>query len=301
MQRREFVATSAGLLAGVAGGGVAASPVLTRPIPSTGETLPAVGMGTWLTFHVAISDAAAMAQRRQVLERFMAAGGGLIDSSPMYATAEQVLGELLPTVPGRKVFSATKVWTPLSDYGPTQMQRSLDLWRLARCDLMQVHNLLNWPAHLKTLRAWKAAGRIRYLGVTTSHGRAHDELAAILRSEALDFVQVTYHPADRSAEPLLELARQRGVAVIVNRPLDGGALPQRLARRPLPAIASELGCDTAAALLLKWELSHPAVTCVIPATTRPDHMQQNLQAGRGPLPDARQREALGRWFELALG
>lgn len=264
---------------------------LERVIPSSGERIPAVGLGTWLTFDLPISDLDGLARRREVLDRFFAGGGRLIDSSPMYGHAEAVLGELLAR-PEPRLFSATKVWTGLASYGPTQMERSLALWRLPRFDLMQVHNLLAWRAHLKTLRAWQEQGRARHIGVTTSHGRAHDEVATILRSERIDVLQITYSPADRSAEPLLDLAAARGVAVIVNRPFDGGALLDRLARRPLPPLARELGCDSWAALVLKWELAHPAVTCAIPATTNPLHVTQNLQALRGPLPDRRQREAL---------
>lgn len=269
--------------------------VLERSIPSSGERIAAVGLGTWLTFDLPIGDAEGLARRRAVLDRFFAGGGRLVDSSPMYGHAEAVLGELLAR-PEPRLFSATKVWTGIAGYGSTQMRRSLGLWRLPRVDLMQVHNLLAWREHLSTLRAWKDEGRIRHLGVTTSHGRAHDEVERILRGERIDFLQITYSPVDRSAEPLLDLAAERGVAVIVNRPFDGGALLQRLARRPLPALARELGCDSWAALVLKWELAHPAVTCAIPATTNPLHVTQNLQALRGPLPDRRQREALLRAF-----
>lgn len=291
--RRELLlaALPAPLLPAAATGSPAQPAVLERPIPSSGERIPAVGLGTWLTFDLPISDVEGLARRRQVLDRFFAGGGRLVDSSPMYGHAEAVLGELLAR-PEPRLFSATKVWTGIPGYGPTQMERSLGLWRLPRVDLMQVHNLLAWRAHLKTLRTWKEQGRTRHIGITTSHGRAHDEVERILKSEKLDFLQITYSPADRSAEPLLELAASRGVAVIVNRPFDGGALLDRLQRRPLPPLARELHCDSWAALVLKWELAHPAVTCAIPATTNPAHAAQNMQALRGPLPDRRQREAL---------
>jgi diketogulonate reductase-like aldo/keto reductase len=279
----------------------AAEPLLTRAIPSSGERLPAVGLGTWLTFHIAPSNAPAMAQRREVLERFFAGGGRLIDSSPMYAQAEAVLGELLAR-PEPRLFSATKVWTPLGAYGPTQMRRSLTLWKLPRVDLMQVHNLLSWRSHLPTLRQWKAQGLARYIGITTSHGRDHDLVRQILDGErGIDFMQITYSPADRSAEPLLERAADQGVAVIINRPFDGGALLERLARVPLPGAAAELGCRYWATLVLKWELAHPALTVAIPATTNPEHAEQNLAALRGPLPDARQRSAILRTIEPLLG
>ena len=296
MRRRQLLACGLGL-PGMASGQPAP---LTRPIPSTGERLPAVGLGTWLTFHIPTDDAAAMARRAAVLERFFAEGGRLVDSSPMYAQAEAVLGESLAR-PEPRLFSATKVWTPLGPYGPTQMRRSLALWRLPRVDLMQVHNLLAWRSHLPTLRDWKAKGLTRYIGVTVSHGRDTDPMEHVLRSErGLDFMQVTYSPADRSAEPLIELAAARGVAVVVNRPFDGGDLLARLARVPLPPLAAELGCAHWATLVLKWELAHPAVTAAIPATTDPAHVSQNLAALRGPLPDARQRAAILRAIEPAL-
>jgi diketogulonate reductase-like aldo/keto reductase len=297
IERRRLLTMAAAAAAWPGAATAATEPLLMRTIPSSGERIPAVGLGTWLTFDRPISDLDGLERRRQVLDAFFVGGGRLIDSSPMYGHAEAVLGELLAR-PEPRLFSATKVWTGIADYGPVQMRRSLSLWRLPRVDLMQVHNLLAWRAHLATLRAWQAEGRTRYIGVTTSHGRAHDEVATILRSEKIDFLQITYSPADRSAEPLLDMAVARGVAVIINRPFDGGALLDRLARRPLPALARELGCDHWAALVLKWELAHPAVVCAIPATTNPAHATQNLQALRGPLPDARQRENLLKAMQL---
>jgi diketogulonate reductase-like aldo/keto reductase len=241
-----------------------------------------------------------MAQRRAVLERFFADGGRVVDSSPMYAQAEAVLGELLAR-PEPRLFSATKVWTPLGPYGATQMRRSMSLWKLPRVDLMQVHNLLAWRSHLPTLREWKAQGLARHIGITVSHGRDADLVEHILRSErGLDFLQITYSPADRSAEPLMALAADKGLAVIINRPFDGGDLLVKLARVPLPPVAAELGCAHWAALVLKWELANPAVTVAIPATTNPEHVAQNLAALRGPLPDARQREAIRRAIDPAL-
>jgi diketogulonate reductase-like aldo/keto reductase len=271
--------------------------LLTRPIPSTGERVPAVGLGTWLTFDVPLGNAAAVARRREVVERFFAGGGRLIDSSPMYGQAEAVLGEVLPRSEAR-LFSATKVWTALGAYGPTQMRRSLALWKLPRVDLMQVHNLLSWRSHLPTLREWKAQGLTRLIGITTSHGRDHDLVQRLLETErGIDVLQITYSPADRSAEPLLALAASKGVAVIINRPFDGGELLNRLSRAPLPPVATALGCAHWATLVLKWELANPAVTVAIPATTNPEHVEQNLTALRGPLPDARQRDAIWRALE----
>lgn len=284
-------ATGAALAAPAWAQAPASAALLQRAIPSSGERLPAVGLGTWLTFDLPINDVEGMARRRQVLDRFFAGGGRLVDSSPMYGHAEAVMGELLAR-PEPRLFSATKVWTGLPLYGPTQMRRSLALWRLPRVDLMQVHNLLAWRAHLKTLREWQAEGRTRYIGVTTSHGRAPDEVRQILQNERIDVLQITYSPVDRSAEPLLALAAERGVAVIVNRPFDGGALLTRLSSQPLPVIARDLQCDSWAALVLKWTLANTAVTCAIPATTNPLHVMQNLAAMQGPLPDRRQRAAL---------
>lgn len=294
--RRLLLQAAAGAGAAVALPGwtqVPATPgtLLQRAVPSSGERIPAVGLGTWLTFDLPTNDVEGMARRRRVLERFFAGGGRLVDSSPMYGHAEAVMGELLAR-PEPRLFSATKVWTGLPLYGPTQMRRSLALWQLPRFDLMQVHNLLSWRSHLKTLREWQAEGRTRYIGVTTSHGRAPDEVRHILQTERIDLLQVTYSPADRSAEPLIALAAERGVAVIVNRPFDGGALLARLAGQPLPAIARELQCESWAALVLKWTLANPAVTCAIPATTNPLHVAQNMAALQGPLPNERQRAAL---------
>jgi diketogulonate reductase-like aldo/keto reductase len=300
MQRRSLIALGlAGALPVARAEGATA--LLTRPIPSSGERLAAVGLGTWLTFDVSVHERQAMARRRAVVERFFADGGSLVDSSPMYGHAEAVVGELLAR-PEPRLFSATKVWTPLGAYGATQMRRSLGLWKLPRVDLMQVHNLLNWRAHLPTLREWKAQGLARYIGVTTSHGSAHDEMRRVIDGErGLDFMQITYNPVDRRAEPLMERAAARGIAVIVNRPFDGGVLLERLARVPLPPVAAELGSAHWATLVLKWELAHPAVTVAIPATTDPEHAAQNLAALRGPLPDARQRDAIGRAMAPALG
>lgn len=289
--RRDLLA--AGLACGLARPArTVGATLLTRPIPRTGERVPAVGLGTWLTFDVPITDAAALARRQAVVDRFLADGGRVVDSSPMYGHAESVLGETLPREPAR-VFVVGKVWTPAPIYGPTQMRRSMRQWRRAQMDVMLVHNLLAWRGHLKTLREWQAEGRVRLVGLSTSHGRAHDEVAEIIeRERGIDVLQITYSPADRSAEPLIDLAARKGMAVIINRPFDGGDLLARLARVPLPPVAAELGCAHWATLVLKWELAHPAVTVAIPATTNPEHVAQNLAALRGPLPDARTRDAI---------
>ncbi|WP_323002307.1 aldo/keto reductase [Denitromonas sp.] len=281
----------------------AAPSIHTRPIPASGERLPALGMGTWITFDVARGRSPvpsdALTTRWQVLQAFFTAGGRLIDSSPMYGSAEAVLGELLPQSPGAAaLFSATKVWTPGQWMGEQQMARSLDLWGLPRFDLMQVHNLLDWDAHLPTLRRMKAEGQIRYLGITTSHGRRHDDLAALIRNEALDFVQLTYNLAHRAADTrLLPLAAEHGCAVIINRPFDGGDLFNRVRGHPLPGYAAEIGCTSWAQVFLKFVISHPAVTCAIPATSQPAHMRENMGALHGPLPDAALRRTMTEHFD----
>jgi len=275
--------------------------LLRRVIPKSGEKISAVGLGTWLTFDVG-EEVVARTRRLQVLQAFFGSGGGMIDSSPMYGRAEKLLGELLPQVEHRgKLFAATKVWTAFTGVGPTQMAESLRLWGQGaeprRFDLMQVHNLLNWTGHMKTLRAWRDQGRFRYIGVTTSHGRKHEEMAQILKREPIDFMQITLNLADRSALPVIELAAARGVAVIINRPFDGGLLFNRAGSRPLPEAAREVGCANWAQVFLKWILAHPGVTCAIPATTNPAHAVENMGALRGPLPDAAQQRRIAAAFD----
>jgi diketogulonate reductase-like aldo/keto reductase len=255
---------------------------------------PPIGLGTWLTFDVG-DDAAGLARRAEVLRRFFEAGGGMIDSSPMYGRAEWVLGQLLPTLPhaGRLV-AASKVWTPFDGRGPGQLRQSLDLWGLPRFDVLLVHNLLNWRAHIKTLRRWKDEGRVQRIGVSTSHGRGHDTAAHVLRHERIDVLQITYNLADTSAEPVMNLAAERGVAVVANRPFDGGALFGPLGRRPrpLPGWAAGIDCANWAQVFLKWVVSHPAVTCAIPATQDPAHLSENMGAARGRRPDAALRRRI---------
>jgi aryl-alcohol dehydrogenase-like predicted oxidoreductase len=257
-------------------------------------SVPPIGLGTWLTFDVANDDVAGSAQRREVLQRFFAAGGGMIDSSPMYGGSERLLGELLPSLPHQgKLVAASKVWTPFDRLGRGQLERSLALWRVPRFDVLLVHNLLNWRAHLKTLRQWKEQGRVRHIGISTSHGRAHDEAARIIRSEAIDVLQITYNLADASAEGVMNLAAERGLAVVINRPFDGGELFDRVGRRPLPGWArDELDCAHWSQFFLKWVVSHPAVTCAIPATGNPDHLDENMGARLGRQPDAALRRRM---------
>jgi aryl-alcohol dehydrogenase-like predicted oxidoreductase len=269
-----------------------ASEPLRRPAGRSALSWPVIGMGTWLTFDV-FDHTAEAAQRRVVLERFFAAGGGMIDSSPMYGRAEAVVGELLPTVPHEdRLVAATKVWTPFDRMGPVQLETSLRLWRVPRFDVLLVHNLLNWRAHLKLLREWKERDRVRLIGVSTSHGRAHDEVARLLRSEPLDVLQITYNLADASAQGVMQQAADRGLAVVINRPLDGGALFGAVRGRPLPPWAADFDAANWAQFFLKWVIAHPAVTCAIPATHVPAHMDENMGAGRGRLPDAAMRRRM---------
>jgi len=295
MHRRQLVALAPALLA--ASLAPAATP--RRAFARSAEVLPPIGLGTWLTFNVG-DDSTQQQQRREVLQRFFAAGGGMIDSSPMYGRAEWLLGQLLPTVPHQgRLIAASKVWTPFDRWGPSQLEESLKLWGLPRFDVLLVHNLLNWRAHLKTLRQWKERGRVRVIGISTSHGRAHDEVERLLRTETLDVLQITYNLADTSAEPLLELAAERGMGVVINRPLDGGALFDRVSGRTLPEWAAEFDAHSWAQCFLKWVVSHPAVSCAIPATRVPAHLDDNMAAGRGRMPDAAQRRRLQAWIAQA--
>ena len=267
--------------------------MLTRPVPGSGEEIPVVGLGTWRAFDAG----GARAQReplRDVLREFVALGGRVIDSSPMYGAAESVVGDLAVELDlTGSLFVATKVWTTGREAGIAQMEESRRRMRAPRVDLMQVHNLVDWRTHLATLRAWKEAGRIRYLGITHYTSSAYDELERVLRSEPLDFVQVNYSLGEPEAERrILPLARERGIAVLVNRPFSGGGLFQRVRARALPPWAADLDCESWAQLFLKWILGHPAVTCVIPATGRAPHLVDNMAAGRGRLPDAEARARL---------
>jgi diketogulonate reductase-like aldo/keto reductase len=259
----------------------------TRKIPATGEMLPVVGLGTWRTFDVG-NGAAERAPLAEVLQALFEAGGSVIDSSPMYGRAEGVVGDLLASAGSRgKAFLATKVWTSGRDAGIAQMRRSLDLLRTDRIDLMQIHNLLDWQTHLPTLQAWKKEGRVRLIGVTHYTAGAHGNLQSVLQQGSFDFVQVDYSIEDRSAEQrLLPFARDNGIAVLINLPFGGGELMHRLAGRKLPGWAAEIGCASWAQVLLKFVLAHPAVTAVIPGTSKPAHMRDNAQAGLGVYPDA---------------
>jgi diketogulonate reductase-like aldo/keto reductase len=262
----------------------------TRAIPSSGEPLPLVGLGSWITFNVG-NDIAARDASAEVLRNFFQAGGRLIDSSPMYGSSQEVIGYCLKKL-GRPadLFAADKVWISDGNEGRAHMEKSRQHWGIPRFDLLQVHNLLSWQAHLPTLFAMKASGQLRYVGITTSHGRRHGEMEQIMRNQPLDFIQLTYNLYDREAEQrLLPLALERGIAVIVNRPFQQGALLGRLARHPLPAWAAEIDCSSWAQFALKFIISHPAVSCAIPATTRVAHVLENMSTASGHLPDQAMR------------
>ena len=277
-------------------GAAAQGALLTRRIPSSGEELPIIGLGTSQTFEVG-AGAAGREPLRRVLEAFFAAGNRLIDTSPMYGTAELVLGELMTPEMHARAFLATKVWTRGERAGIEQMSRSEELLRARRLDLIQVHNLLDLDTQLRTLRAWAASGRVRYVGVTHYTVSAQADLERVLRREKLDFVQLNYSPLTRAAErSLLPLAADRGVAVLVNRPFEDGALFARTHGRPLPPWAAEIDATSWGQLALKFIASHPAVTCIIPATARVEHLEDNLAGGRGRLPDARLREEIAAAF-----
>ncbi len=285
------VATVAGKVAAAAAG-----ELQTRTIPASGERLPVIGLGTSGPFEVG-GTGAARAPLAQVLAAFFASGARLIDTSPMYSTAEGVLGDLLTPAMHEQAFLATKVWTRGVQPGIAQMQRSAELLHTARLDLIQVHNLVDLDAQLQTLRAWKEQGRVRYLGVTHYTVGAYPDLIRVLQREHLDFVQFNYSPATREAEKrLLPLAQERGTAVLVNRPFEDGALFARVRGQPLPSWAAEVDAASWGQLALKFILGHPAVTCVIPATGKLAHLEDNLAGGRGRLPDPGQREEIARLF-----
>ncbi len=265
--------------------------LITKPVPSSGEQLPVVGLGSWITFNVG-NDPALLDECAAVMAAFFEDGGRMIDSSPMYGSSQPTIGYGLRKLSfPQSLFSAEKVWIAKPDRGPAQMERSRAYWGVPRFDLMQVHNLVSWRRHLETLFAMKAAQKIRYVGITTSHGRRHDELEKVMASQPLDFVQVTYNVLDRQVEQrILPLARERGIAVIVNRPFRRGHLIRQVERFPLPAWAAETGAGSWPQFLLKFIVSHDAVTCAIPATSRVDHVRENMAAATGPTPD----EALRR-------
>ena len=289
------VAMAAVPLASAAGASHAAAGVApaTRRIPSSGEPLPVVGLGSWITFNVG-GDRQAQEACTEVVRAFLAGGGRLIDSSPMYGSSQPTIGHALARL-GRPsdIFSAEKVWIGDAEGGPAQMEASRAFWGVDRFDLMQVHNLLSWQSHLPRLFDMKAGGRLRYVGITTSHGRRHADVEQVMRTQPIDFVQVTYNPVDRDVEQrILPLALERRIAVIVNRPFRQGALVDRLSRQPLPPWAAEIDCQSWAQVVLKFIVGHPAVTCAIPATRQVVHVRENMAAARGRMPDPALRQRI---------
>jgi len=269
-----------------------------RPIPSSGEKLPVIGMGTMGTFDIAGEDAD-MARLTEVLQAFIDNGGTLVDSSPMYGNAEAIFGDVSQLVKGKdKLFEATKVWTDGKQQGIDEMFRSMGRMRVTTMDLMQIHNLKDWRTHIETLRDWKADGKIRYIGVTTSHGRRHDELIDAMKEVDFDFVQFTYNIAEREAEErLLPMAQDRGAAVLINLPFGRASLFEKVRGKALPEWAAEFDCASWAQFFLKFCLAHPAVTCLIPATSKPHHMVDNMGAGFGRVPDEAMRQRMIRQME----
>lgn len=296
--RREFLRAALGAGACVLTGEAAmAETIVKKPIPKSGEMLPVIGLGTWQTFDVGAAKAA-RAPLSQVLSDFVRLGGSIIDSSPMYGKSEGVAGDLAAELGVHKqLFLATKVWTSGRDAGVRQMEESFKRLRTQRMDLMQVHNLVDYRVHLSTLRKWQEQGKVRYIGVTHYTASAHDELARVLASEDLDFVQINYSLGERDAEKrLLSVAAERRIAVLVNRPLGAGGLFTKVLGKPLPAWANEIGCASWAQFFLKFVISHPSVTCAIPATSKAAHLVDNMQAGFGSLPTPTVRKQMADYF-----
>jgi diketogulonate reductase-like aldo/keto reductase len=293
MDRRTFVRATAALPAVLAAARLPAARMLTRPIPRTGEALPVIGLGTWQTFDPPRRTAEALAPLEATLRALHDAGGRVVDSSPMYGASEDVAGELAQRAAlGDALFWATKVWTRGEQEGIRQMETSMRLLRRPRLDLLQVHNLVDWRTHLRTLRRWKEEGRVRYVGVTHYQPSAFEELERIVTQERIDFVQLPYSADLRDAERrLLPAAQAAGVAVLVNVPFGGGGLLRRVLSQPLPD-AVRAWAPSWAQALLRFVLAHPAVTCAIPGTRNPRHMADNAAAGTARLPDARERAAL---------
>ncbi len=296
VSRRDWLrlAVAAGAYA-ASGMSVAAQTPMRRPIPKSGEQLPVVGLGTWQTFDVDKSESV-RAPIRDVLREFLQLGGSVIDSSPMYGQSEEVIGDLATALGAqKKVFLATKIWTTGREAGIRQMEQSFARLHTARMDLMQVHNLRDWRTHLATLRDWKEKGKVRYVGVTHYTQSAYGDLERVLQAEEVDFVQLNYSIVERAAEErLLPLAQERRVAVIVNRPFAEAGLFKKVRGQSLPPWAAEIDCATWAQFFLKFIVAHPAVTCAIPATSKVNHLVDNMQAGMGRLPDAAMRERMAR-------
>jgi len=294
--RRDFLNRALALPAiGVMPSALPGMALATRPIPADGARLPVIGLGTWQTFDVG-ADTTARGRLGTVLGRFAELGGAAVDSSPMYGSSESVLGDLAAQQALRaRLFLATKVWTQGRTAGVAQMEESLRRLKSPRIDLMQIHNLVDWKQHLPILRAWKADGRIRHIGISHYTATAYADVEALLRTEKLDFLQINYSLLEpESALRLLPLAADRGVAVIANRPFAEGALFRHVKDRALPAEAAALGCASWAQLFLRWILAHPAVTCAIPASSKLEHLEDNMAAGLGALPGIADQKTLAR-------
>ena len=305
ISRRQFIRLAATLGTGLIlpGEAFATSPPIYKTILKTGEKLPVIGMGTSRTFDAA-NDPELLLRLEGVTRTFFDMGGGMIDSSPMYGSSQEVIGQVLSKMKSSKVngeknlFAATKVWIEGRQQGLEQMEESRLQWGIKNFDLMQIHNLVDWRIHLETLKQMKADGKIRYMGITTSHGRYHDQLKDILKKHDFDFVQLSYNIANRDVEsPLLSIAQDKGIAVIANRPYQRGDLFRKVKGKPLPPWVQEFDCSSWGQYFLKYVVSHPAVTCAIPATTRVKHMKDNMLAGRGRLPTAKQRVNMLKYFE----
>jgi len=292
LSRRHFI--GGGLALGALPTFAATDDAAMRTIPSSRELIPVVGLGSWVTFNVG-RDPALLARSTKVIETFLNAGGGMIDSSPMYGSAQDTIGHALRTLKDRAgLFATDKVWTD-ADEGVQQILETRRRWGVDRFDLLQVHNLWDWEAHLDTLFAMKDSGDLRYVGVTTSHGRRHGDLFEIMREQPIDFVQLTLNAVDREAEQrLLPLALEKGIAVVVNRPFRRHGLIHHTEGAPLPGFAADVGATSWAQLLLKFVLAHPAVTTVIPATTSTDHVVENKQAAMGRMPDDALRDRISQ-------
>ena len=305
ISRRQFIRLAATLGTGLIlpGEAFATSSPIYKTILKTGEKLPVIGMGTSRTFDAA-NDPELLLRLEGVTRTFFDMGGGMIDSSPMYGSSQEVIGQVLSKMKSSKVngeknlFAATKVWIEGRQQGLEQMEASRLQWGIKNFDLMQIHNLVDWRIHLETLKQMKADGKIRYMGITTSHGRYHDQLKDILKKHDFDFVQLSYNIANRDVEsPLLSIAQDKGIAVIVNRPYQRGDLFRKVKGKPLPPWVQEFDCSSWGQYFLKYVVSHPAVTCAIPAITRVQHMKDNMLAGRGRLPTAKQRVNMLKYFE----
>lgn len=299
LTRRRMLQISAGLLACPTNALYATSvlPLIQRSIPSSGERIPVIGMGSSRTFDVD-NQSDSMARLRAVMQAFFKAQGSIIDSSPIYGEAESRIGDVLRSMqPAPKIFAATKIWAYGREQGIAQMQRSAERMNVERFDLIAVHNLKDWKTHLKTLKEWKAQGKVRYIGITTSHGRYHDELANIMRNHPIDFVQFSYNIDNLDAEKvLLPLAKDRGIATMINRPYQRGQLFRASRGKTLPTLAKDIGCTSWGQFFLKFILANPAVSCIIPATSKTKHMIDNMGANFGPVPDQQQRQEMLKLF-----